>query len=372
MSNMKNNIKSIILVCLFSLVVCSCSENRDEDSFVASFRQQQAVDNLRTLLVSENNGWQLVYFPKVNNKLNSDVTENIKNTILFKNIFFLQDRLGVGGYNVFIKFNKDGRCQMFSDIPLRPSNDNEKLDPVYSFDVSNSAYQLFIGDDLSIRFTNDSPIERLYEELINANVTFEIDSINIQTKEIRLKTNSYEKSNMEYIVMRPLEYRFDEIPTKLETIKQNAEVYRRRMYQSPTLNTKDNRNCVMSISVKSTGVEVYRSTESFGGNLISQRISMQDERGRDNRTINLIHKYDVRRYTLFIKNEEPEKTISDIDNSQYYTALGSGYVPTEDGLMFYPGFNYLGIAKFSHFEKISDKEWKSEDGPYEAKIMFVE
>lgn len=102
----------------------------------------------------------------------------------------------------------------------------------------------------------------------------------------------------------------------------------------------------------------YRLSSSFSQDLQSHR---------------KVARYDRMQYELFLKNEQPNRTVHGYDGSTYYTGLGSGYIATESGIEFRPGFKFNEDVIFTEFVRSTDKkEWKSTSGIYTAYITFVE
>lgn len=364
-----------VLLSLGLFMLLGCREEM-ERVFDESPSERISSEELKLseLLQSAPNGWHMVYFPNVDESLSGDALSNIKTGSQALIHYFQRDRLGIGGYNLFLRFKADGGCDMMSDIPEVSDDLGLRLKPRYSSKLLSVGYQVSLGDDLEFNFMTSSPLDCLSSFATNQRVgRFKFTSQDPETGEIRLSTGSYDSPGRELIVMRPIEFSFDDWAGKMERLSEEKERYRNRYFSSN--GERERRRCVLQIIATRQNTVVYETEYSFGANIVSLREELArliaQSQSFTERDLGMISQYDRRQYSLYYKNEEPSKTVGNVDNSKYYTALSSGYAATLDGLYFFPGFNYQGLARFTSFRRTAEKEWTAQEGAYTAKITFV-
>lgn len=103
-------IKYKFILTVVSLVLfAACRKEADWDGLSVTSREKKAIDELKIVLCGAPNGWKMTYFPSINTRLNTDITENYKTEVYSLTDVYLQRRMGVGGYNLFLKFKEGGR-----------------------------------------------------------------------------------------------------------------------------------------------------------------------------------------------------------------------------------------------------------------------
>ena len=89
-------IKYKFVLTVVSLVLfTACRKEADWDGLSVTSRENKAVDELKTVLCGAPNGWKMTYFPSINTRLNTDITENYKTEVYSLTDVYLQRRMGV-------------------------------------------------------------------------------------------------------------------------------------------------------------------------------------------------------------------------------------------------------------------------------------
>ena len=182
---------------------------------------------------------------------------------------------------------------------------------------------------------------------------------------------NYPEPGREWIEMTPLEVPEEQWAEKMNRIIREKEEFRTRSYKALRQNLKEDRDCVLRIMVTDTRKVVYETSYDFGQQMMQYRLSASYS--KDWQSHRKVARYDRMQYELFLKNEQPNLTVHGFDGSTYYTGLGSGYLATENGLEFRPGFKFdegVVFSEFTHTE--GKKEWVSTSGIYTAYITFAE
>lgn len=355
------------------MVCCMCAGcTRQEPVPVNSIENLPVTNDFRGRLCDAVNGWHMRYFPQIDRFLNTNITENIKTNYnsLFPEI--LSRRLGVGGYNLFVKFHPDGTLQMLTDIPRLPS-DSDKSDadrksyyvPDYNQEITEAEYDIKVAEDLNLVFTTPTMLDQLKSFGINVESRFSL--VSMEDNKIVLRTANYLDAHSEWIELTPLQFPVEQWPAQMKVRIERKENFRKRSFSSG--NRKSPRPCVLQILLTETGEVVYQSSMDFGYVLMDERTTYHYNHTRQNGE--RVARYDRLQYELFYKNEQPEKTIDGYDGSTYYTALGSGYIATEEGICFIPGLKFNDEVVFHDFIEKNSREWVGVSGPYTAKIKYI-
>lgn len=347
----------------------ACRERTDEHIGTVTERQQQRIDELKSVLCSAPNGWRMKYFPNLNSRLNTDITENYKTEAHSLTDVYLQRRMGAGGYNLFLKFREGGEMEVLTDIAYAPADVESHYQPVYQTEIGQAQYGISVSDDLTLFFRTGTMLEELYPFQINATAKFL--PVLVSPERILLRTMNYPEPGREWIEMTPLEVPEEQWVEKMNRIIREKEEFRTRSYKDLRQNLKEDRDCVLRIMVTDTRKVVYETSYDFGQQMMQYRLSASYS--KDWQSHRKVARYDRMQYELFLKNEQPNLTVHGYDGSTYYTGLGSGYLATENGLEFRPGFKFdegVVFTEFTHTE--GKKEWVSTSGIYTAYITFAE
>lgn len=359
----------IFYVLILGSLLVGCS--RQAPVPVNNIEELQVAKDFRELLCKAENGWHVRYFPQVDNYLNTNITENIKTNYNSLYPEILSRRLGVGGYNLFVRFQPDGTLKMLTDIAFRPS-DSDKTEaerrtfytPEFNLEIADANYEIKVAEDLNLIFTTPTMLDQLKSYEINVENRF--SPVSIEENKIVLRTATYLNGGSEWIELTPLDFPMEEWKERMQRWIDRKERFRKRSFT--TGNQKSKRPCVLQILLTETGETVYQSSMDFGYTLMDDRLSFHYAHTRKNGE--RVARYDRLQYELFYRNEQPDKTLEGYDGSTYYTALGSGYIATENGISFLPGFRFNEEVVFQEFVEKGNREWISVSGPYTAKIKL--
>lgn len=363
-------IKYKFILTVVSLVLfAACRKEADWDGLSVTSREKKAIDELKTVLCGAPNGWKMTYFPSINTRLNTDITENYKTEVYSLTDVYLQRRMGVGGYNLFLKFKEGGEMDVLTDIAYAPTDVKSHYTPVYQTEISQAQYGITISDGLTLFFRTNTMLEELYPYQVNA--TNKFLPVVVSPQRIVLTTMNYNETDKEFIELTPLDIPEEHWKDRMKKIINEKEVFRTRSFKDLRQNLKDDRNCILRIVLTATQQVAYETTFDFGQQMMQYRLSSSFS--KDLQSHRKVARYDRMQYELFLKNEQPNRTVHGYDGSTYYTGLGSGYIATESGIEFRPGFKFNEDVIFTEFVRSTDKkEWKSTSGIYTAYITFVE
>lgn len=369
---MKYSLLSTTLLFLLSSALTAC-HSTDVEGEAATQRSQTLTTNLRNRLVNVPNGWHLIYFPMVDSTLNSDVTANIKTSSDAITLPKLAQRMGVGGYNAFIKFRSDGTMSILTDIATQPDGKDNTAQlnesyyqTTYRTTPEEARYEVQLAEELTLAITTATQWNHLYYATEKASQRF--SPMDDDGNRIVLRTANYLEKGNEVAILTPLTFPETEWEDSMRVLVERKERFRRRSFDVGQ--RKEGRICVLRIAVKESGETVWQSTSEYGYNLMDDRVTRHFN--HNNLMGRRVALYDRRQYELFYRNEQPDRTIPGLDNSQYYTALGAGYVATHWGIRFVPGLRWNEEVNFTHFRELPGKEWQAESGPYTATITFVD
>lgn len=329
------------------------------------------IEQLKNTLCDAPNGWHVIYFPKVNYQLNTDITENYKTEHHFAVFRVLLKRMGVGGYNIFVKFNKDGTGKILSDIAYKEKDRETSYNPQYQRQISDMQYDIRIADGLTLFFTTNTMLDQL--KLLNINAETRFSPVVMRNDSIIMRTLNYKKGDreQELIIFKKNTIPLEKWESAMERFIIQKKIFRNRGFEDNTFSRKEKRKCVFQVKLKDKQDILYQTNVDINKGLIGDRLMWAVS--KNPLTDALIAYYDRIQYEIFLRNEQPDRTVGDVDNSTYYTGLGSGYAATSDGLFFFPGLKYDDDVVFNRFVLTpGKKEWKSTCNNYEASILFVQ
>lgn len=363
---MKKLMFCIVMACGLGM---GCS--KQESIPVRNIEDLPAAKDFRERLCQAENGWLVRYFPQVDNYLNTNITENIKTNYNSLYPEILSRRLGVGGYNLFVKFQPDGTLKMLTDIAFRQSEaDRTEMErktyyaPEFNLEVTEANYEIKVAEGLNLILTTPTMLDQL--KGFDVNVESRFSPVRVEEDKIVLRTANYLGEGSEWIELTPLDFPMEEWKERMQRRIDRKERFRKRSFA--TGNQKARRPCVLQILLTATGEVVYQSTMDFGYTLMDDRMTYHYGHTRENGE--RVARYDRLQYELFYKNEQPEKTVEGYDGSTYYTALGSGYIATEEGIFFLPGLKFNEEVVFQEFVEKGSREWEGVAGPYTARIKL--
>lgn len=281
---------NLFIVFVSFWIAVSC--HQEEELFfekTPSERIISAKDSLMHTLISSPNGWEMIYFPNLENKFN-DLSRNLIASKYYGVIFIEQD-YGQGGYHLFLKFNKNGEVEMLSDNSFT-SKENLKIS---KFSISHGSYT-------QLNFISPNYI---FETGQTSFLYFKKDA----DGSLIFSTNKYPNNTNEYIVLKPIAKDKDWKPMMKEIYDTKLQFEQK--------------------NIKNMSVNNPYGEEVFTTNFAQAK-----------------HTDAGKRYTIFIKNMQPH-----VLNSKYYIGVGSGYVTTEDGILMLPGIKINDSVNFTHFKQ---------------------
>ncbi|MBV7440362.1 DUF4302 domain-containing protein [Weeksellaceae bacterium TAE3-ERU29] len=303
---MKKYLYNIFCIC-FMLSFYSCNETQ-EDIFdkTPNQRIQERENELKEILVGQSQGWQMLYFPLVENRF-SDIDKNLKATKDY-GVLFIERDYGKGGHNIFMNFKENGEVEMLYDGDFNSTRE-----------IKTSRYTLSQNTYTQLDF-------------ISPNYIFETGQTGFlfykknEDGSLVFTTNKYAQRNKEYILLKPLATDMD-WKARMATIYQTKLAYERKQLKTLTV------------------------TSPFGDEVFSNKNFLKSKHTDSNL-----------RYSVFVRNMQPH-----IYNSNYFTGLGSGYMPMENKMLFLPGIKVNDSVNFTVFEK-KGSTFIAEEKGYKAVI----
>lgn len=282
--------------------------SKQESIPVRNIEDLSAAKDFRERLCQAENGWLVRYFPQVDNYLNTNITENIKTNYNSLYPEILSRRLGVGGYNLFVKFQPDGTLKMLTDIAYRQSDaDQTEMErktyyvPEFNLQVTEANYEIKVAEGLNLILTTPTMLDQL--KGFEVNVENRFSPVRVEEDKIVLRTANYLDEGSEWIELTPLDFPMEEWKERMQRRIDRKERFRKRSFA--TGNQKSRRPCVLQILLTATGEVVYQSTMDFGYTLMDDRMTYHYGHTRKNGE--RVARYDRLQYELFYKNEQPER-----------------------------------------------------------------
>lgn len=293
--------RNYTLYITFILFLISCNDT-DFALFEATptERIQQREVELKERLVSAKEGWLFQYFPSVEEKF-SDANRNIIASKYFGTVLIERD-YGMGGKNLLMKFKESGEVEMLSDENYQSAQQIKSS----RYTLSQNTYTQLNFISLNYIFSTGQASFLYYKQTPQGQLIF--------------STNRYPQRDREYIVLTPLK-KGSHWETKMMNIFSTKLAYERMERKKLTI-------------ISPYGEILYQT------NFIESK-----------------HTDTQKRYSVFVQNKQPH-----LFNSKYYTALGSGYAPTEDGILFLPGIKINDSVVFKEFKKEPSRFYATNKG----------
>ncbi len=292
---------------IISVIVFSCKKDFTE-GISPSQRNANNIKQLREKLTKSKHGWRMVYFPKTDSLLFTN-----KSTILQK-LGNYQKLYGYGGHYFLLKFNENGTVKIRADYDDKTITKTEESE----FEVKQNTFT-------ELSFTTYNYIHRLVNDKFGGSSDFLYVGKDFKG-DLIFKTSSYIDPAREYVLLQELkseESWDDDIKKAYENRKFFDEM------KNPQLTIrKGDRIYFRSDEVIKTDSPV-ESYQKFLKEIVEKR------------------------YYLFEFNTLDDPYFR--KNKPQTVGLGSGYVGTEKGLLFYTGIRYDKKFIFNNFERKGDK-----------------
>ncbi len=283
------------------LLLQSCVGGSEEVfEFSPAERNSHAIKSLRDTLVSAPHGWKVVYFPKTDSLLFSNPNEVIGQ-------FQYAGRYGYGGYYYIMRFDEKGHVTMTTD----QSPSSISTPQTGEFEIRQNTFT-------QLSFTTHNAIHDLVNDRFSGSSDFLFMGRDYDGS-LLFKTASYNKPACEYIVF-----------TKLEG-PDTAEKFVTAAYENRRF-FEEMKNPQLHIRI---GGRTY-----FRSDTPAKREDLKEE---------IIAK----RYHLFLFGSKPSAYINGFPDE--LKGLGSGFVGTEQGLMFRSGLRYDKQRIFYDFKREGNK-----------------
>ena len=293
---------SYILLTILGCFFYSCHDEDREFVNTPTQRKRQAIEALNTELVNNKAGWLVMYFPKTDSLLFSNISDKIKAEYQYST-----DRYGYGGVCFTMRFLQHGKVEMRADFD--PQSVATSIMGEYKIGANSCTQLTFLTTNYIHKLVNDSyggACDWLYQGR-------DEDGLLV------FKTASYLKPACEYILMKPLH----DVHEFTDAVKQAYD--NRRVFEQ----------------MKNPQLYIHR-----GG-----RVYFQSDYylGRNGGRVATTEK---QRYYLFMEVTKPNP-IPDYPPKEF-SVLGSGYCGTPKGITFRAGLRLNNKQVFADFQRVGN------------------
>lgn len=285
------------LVLLYALVACNKTNNEPSSP---NQRLEVSKTKLDSTLHSGSKLWALTYFSRCDSLLFTNIDARIGHGDY-------RGRYGYGGHYMILAFDKQG-------VAMRGDWDQESIKQSLS-----SPYRIDLHSTLSLSFTLYTYIHRLVNERFAGS-----SDLLYQGKDMRgaliFNTSRYTNPGHEYIRLEPLEQ-----GTNAEEVMNKAYLHRKHFEEmrNPQLIVRE-------------GERIHYRSKYYLKSTASTNLE-------------LLREINDKRYYLFLEADSEDRFTIERDNYRGFSALGSGYVGTREGLSFRPGFYINANIKVHDF-----------------------
>ena len=291
--------KHITLALLLSFMVgfsaCDDDAALDEATRRSQWHQQELIE----ALTSQPYGWKVTYFSNTDSLLFSDLNRNIRE------YDYDPVDMGYGGHFYMMKFDKNGMVTMYGDES-----------PETCTTPRLSEYMVKQGMMSQLSFTTYTYLHDLVNGQFKGASDFYYKGKDIDSLDL-FCTGNYAEPAREYILFEPIRHAED------TQIMEHA--YENRV----ALENMSNPQITIS-----QGDRIFFQSDYF--------IKTPDRSAGMKK----------QRYSVFLYEKVENPTG---DYPKEVNGLGSGYVGTDVGLMFYPGIRLNSKFNFRDFERVGDK-----------------
>lgn len=177
---MKNLIYSIVVAMVF---IVSCTNN-DYDGPSPTQRANDSIISLRKELTSAPHGWRMIYFPRTDSLLFTNLSTKLKYEDQYGNF-------GYGGYYYLVKFDAEGNMIIKDDETADASE-------------QHGAYTVRQGSFTQLSFTTYTTLHKLIGSAFNGKADFLYGGHDVDGN-LMLRTFNYLEPAKEYIVLQRIE-----------------------------------------------------------------------------------------------------------------------------------------------------------------------
>ena len=140
---------SYILLTLLGCIFYSCHDEEREFVNTPTQRKRQSIEALNTELVNNKAGWLVMYFPKTDSLLFSNISDKIKAEYQYGT-----DRYGYGGVCFTMRFLQHGKVEMRADFD--PKSVATSMMGEYKIGANSCTQLTFLTTNYIHKLVNDS------------------------------------------------------------------------------------------------------------------------------------------------------------------------------------------------------------------------
>lgn len=295
----KKAISTILCGFALSLLVSACTADKEAPS--PSERLTASREQLRRQLLSGTKQWALTYFSRCDSLLFTSVDTRIGHGDY-------RERYGYGGHYMSLSFDE-------REVAMRGDWDVSSItQPV------TSPYDIELSTTLGLSFALHTYIHRLVNDRFSGSADLLYQGID-QRGALIFTTSGYTNPGHEYIRLEPIAE-----GESAEEVVQRGYEHRKRF--------EDMRNPQLLVR---EGERIHYHSRYF----LKSEVSTNQR---------LLQEIRDKRYYLFLEPNTEDRFTIERDNYRGFSALGSGYVGTREGLSFRPGFYVNAKLRVHDFE----------------------
>lgn len=261
------------------------------------------LGELRTELVQAPYGWKVIYFPRTDSLIFSDVNKVYTNKDLDDN-----QKSSYGGFYFLMRFFENGTVQMQADFDDK------------SRDIQSSEFEVKLSTFTQVSFTSYNYIHKLSNNEFNGSADFLYIGKDFFGNLI-FKTASYIEPAREYII-------FEKLQNPTDTNFISRAYANRKFFDS----MKNPQLCIHK------GSRIFYKSDVFQKSKSELNASSLENQQRT-------------RYYIFTSTKVADPMPGNESAPLQSLKLGSGYVGTERGILFYSGIRYDKKTIFYDFQK---------------------
>lgn len=288
------------------ILIAVCFSCKDENIFDLSPSERSAkhISELRKELVEVPYGWCVIYFPKTDSLLFTNVNEQITQSEY-------RNKYGYGGHCFLMKFVDNGMVEIIADYDERSRTDSR----ISEFEVSQNTFT-------QLSFTTYNYLHSLVNNQFAASSDFLYTGKDVDGNLV-FRTASYIEPAREYIVFTKLKSENSWVEDMYKAYENN------RFFQK----------------MKNPQLIIRKADRIYFCSDMQTRVIVDD---RDESSKKRKEQEAYQRYHLFLFAKDP---YAPHGWPKEVVGLGTGYVGTSEGLTFRPGIQYSKNYVFYDFQR---------------------
>lgn len=298
---MQTNRLLVITIALL-LTLGSCS--READIPTPAERARAGERTLAELLRSASRGWAMTYFSRCDSLIFSTPSSYIGHGDY-------RGTYGYGGHYFTMTFGSDGQVKMLGDYSEEASSKPQV-----------SEYAIGRTSSTALSFTVYNYIHQIVGDRFSGSSDFVYQGQDDRGG-LLFTTGQYAGFGHEYIRLDPI------------AEGDSAEDAMRRAYE----------HRMLFEAMVNPQLRIYQSSRSYyrSGYYLKRRVETN---------MSLLREIESKRYYVFLASMLPDDWR---ENYKGFSALGSGYAGTRDGISFRPGLRFSNSLRFYDFERRGDR-----------------